>query len=227
MLIQEKAKRNKKGQLIVIGSILMIFGIVLLSYSYLQEKKILAFETMNLQLSDINKKEETEVNDAPIVENLPEQEENVPTEEVPEEQQPISIPYIGTLEIPQINLKRGFVDKNSSYNNINYAITILPSSTYPDVDKGNFILIAHSGTAAVSFFRYLYKLSVGDVAFVEYNNIRYQYRIVNIYYEAKDGTIAIRRNYDKTTMTLITCTYQDDTRQTVYILELESQIPLS
>ena len=65
------------------------------------------------------------------------------------------------------------------------------------------------------------------MAYVEYNNIRYQYRLVNIYYEEKTGTIALRRNYDKTTMTLITCTYQDDTKQTVYILELESQIPIN
>lgn len=227
MSTHEKNQKNRKGQFIVIGSFLMVIGIVLLSFSYVKEKKIKAFETMNLQLAEINRKEEIDIDEAPVVENLPTEEQEEVKEETAPSKPQIVIPYIGTLEIPQINLKRGFVAKDSPYNNINYAITTLPSSTYPDVDKGNFILVAHSGTAAISFFRNLYKLAVGDVAYVNYNNVRYQYRIVNIYYEPKTGTIALRRNYDKTTMTLITCTYQDDTRQTVYILELESQIPLS
>lgn len=225
MSTQKQIQKNRKGQFIVIGSFLMVIGIVLLSFSFIKEKKIKAFEAMNLQFSEVNKKEETNINNPPTVENLP--QETVPEEPKEEEPPRVIIPYIGTLEIPQINLKKGFVAKDSPYNNINYAVTTLPSSTYPDVEKGNFILVAHSGTAAISFFRNLYKLAVGDVAYVNYNNVRYQYRIVNIYYEPKTGTIALRRNYDKTTMTLITCTYQDDTKQTVYILELESQVPLS
>ncbi len=226
MSIQKKLKRNdknNKGQFIVIGSFLVVIGVVLFSYSYLQQKKIDVFETMNLQLASLNHKNDSKINNSPDVENLEEET----TGELSKDDEPINIPYVGTLEIPKINFKRGFVQKDSRYNNINYAVTTLPSSTYPDVDKGNFILVAHSGTAAISFFRNLYQLEVGDVAYVEYNNIRYQYRLVNIYYEEKTGTIALRRNYDKTTMTLITCTYQDDTKQTVYILELESQIPIN
>ncbi len=221
-MVGNQKKLSRKGLWIIIGSVFMIAGIVLLSFSYVREKKIDAFELMNLQLAQINKKEETEIQTSTEAENLPE-EEATPE---PIEEPSVSIPYIGTLEIPQINLRRGFVQKDSPYNNINYAITTLPSSTYPDVEKGNFILVAHSGTAAISFFRNLYKLSVGDVAYVEYNGVRYQYRIVNIYYEPKTGTVALRRNGEKTTMTLITCTYQDDTKQTVYILELESQMPM-
>lgn len=219
MSTHEETRQNNKGKFIVVGSLFMVVGIVLLSFSYFKEKKINAFETMNLQLSSINQKEETVIEDPPNVENLQEEEQESNPETV-------GIPYIGILEIPQINLKRGFVAKDSPYNNINYAITTLPSSTYPDVEKGNFILVAHSGSAAISFFRNLYKLAVGDVAYVEYNNVRYQYRIVNIYYVEKTGSVALRRNYDKTTMTLITCTYQDDSKQTVYILEQESQMAL-
>lgn len=217
--VSKKKTKSIKGSLIVIGSMMMIVGIVLVSYPYLKEKKIKAFETMNLQLSQENQKEE-EVSTTPEVENLP-------TEEVPPEEKPsVVIPYIGTLEIPKIKLKRGFVSKESPYNQINYAITILPSATYPDIEKGNFILVAHSGTAAISFFRNLYKLAINDVAYVEYNNVRYQYRLVTIYDEKKTGTVALRRDYNKTTMTLITCTYQDDTKQTVYVLELESKVAI-
>lgn len=219
MAIQPKKEKNRKGQFIVIGSFLMVVGIALLIFPYFKEKKIKAFETMNLQLAQVENQDDDEIPDAPEVENLP-------TGEMTSQPQ-ITIPYIGTLEIPKIKLKRGFVSKDSYYNNINYAVTTLPSSTYPDVEKGNFILVAHSGTAAISFFRYLYKLEIGDLAYVEYNNIRYQYRLKNIYYEEKTGTIALRRDYNKTTMTLITCTYQDDTKQTVYVFELETQIPVN
>lgn len=219
-------KENRKnGLLIICGSILMVLGILLLVFPYFKEKKIKAFETMNLQISDIYNKSDV-IEDAPEVENLPEDEEELtpPIEEGDSNQ--VVIPYIGTLEIPKIYLKRGFVAKDSYYNNINYAITTLPSSTYPDVENGNFILVAHSGTAAISFFRNLYKLVIGDVAYVEYQNIRYVYKIVNIYDVAKTGTVGIRRDANKTTMTLITCTYQDDSKQTVYILELESKLTI-
>ena len=42
----------------------------------------------------------------------------------------------------------------------------------------------------------------------------------NIYYVEKTGTVQIKRNTKKTTMTLITCTKNNDKLQTVYILEL-------
>ena len=50
----------------------------------------------------------------------------------------------------------------------------------------------------------------------------YTYKITNIYTQPKVGKIAIYRNYDKTTLTLITCTNHDSTTQTIYIAELES-----
>ena len=50
-------------------------------------------------------------------------------------------------------------------------------------------------------------------------NTTYTYKVVNIYKEEKDGTIAIYRNKEKSTLTLITCTKNDNTKQTVYILE--------
>ena len=49
---------------------------------------------------------------------------------------------------------------------------------------------------------------------------KYKYSIVNIYIVPKNGKVPIYRNYNKTTLTLITCTKNDDTTQTVYIAEL-------
>ena len=131
----------------------------------------------------------------------------------------ISYTYIGQLSIPKIRFKRGFVKKESKYNNIEYNVTIAKEADYPDVKNGNFILMAHSGDAPISFFEPLYKLELGDIATVSYNAKAYYYRLVKTYQVEKTGKIAIYRDYNKKTLTLITCTHDDLTKQSVYIFE--------
>lgn len=128
--------------------------------------------------------------------------------------------YLGVLEIPKIGLKRGFYNTDSKYNNIQYNVTMIGGSNLPDVDKGNLMLMAHSGDAYISYFAYLWMLGVGDHAYVTYNGRKYDYQVVNIYNVKKNGVAVIRRNTEKTTLTLITCTKDSDSSQTIYILEL-------
>lgn len=128
--------------------------------------------------------------------------------------------YLGYLTISKIGLKAGIPWKDSSMNNVDKGIYTLPVSNYPDIENGNLVLAAHSGNASISYFKNLWKLAVGDNANVSYNGKTYSYKIVNIYYVEKTGTVQIKRNTKKTSLTLITCTKDDDTLQTVYILEL-------
>lgn len=128
--------------------------------------------------------------------------------------------YLGVLEIPKIGLKRGFYNVGSRYNNIQYNVTMVEGSDLPDVVNGNLILMAHSGDAYISYFAYLYKLVIGDYVYITYNGITYKYQIVNIYNVLKTGSVTINRNEARTTLTLITCTKNSDTEQTVYIAEL-------
>ena len=128
--------------------------------------------------------------------------------------------YYGVLEIPRISLKRGFYNLDSKYNNIEYNVAMVEGSTMPDVVNGNLILMAHSGTAYIAYFEYLYMLNIGDYAYVTYNGVKYKYRFVNSYQVEKNGNVEIIRNYDKTPLTLITCTNDNDSSQTVYIAEL-------
>lgn len=130
---------------------------------------------------------------------------------------------IGFLQINKINLNVGLASKNSYYNNVNRNVEVLKVGDYPDVLNGNFILASHSGTSKVSYFRYLYKLSLNDIALVYYNDYIYHYKIVDIYNVPKVGSLEIKRNPNKTVMTLITCTKNSKTEQTVYILELFSK----
>ena len=132
----------------------------------------------------------------------------------------VSNRYLGYLTISKIGLKAGIPWKDSSMNNVDKGVYTLPVSNYPDVENGNLVLAAHSGNASISYFKNLWKLAVGDSANVSYNGKTYSYKIVDIYYVEKTGTVQIRRNTKKTTLTLITCTKDSDTLQTVYILEL-------
>ena len=128
--------------------------------------------------------------------------------------------YLGVLEIPAIRLKRGFYGLDSRYNNIKYNVTLVEGSSMPDEYQGNLILMAHSGDSYISFFAYLYKLNIGDECYITYNGNGYRYVITNIYNVQKNGVVSINRDRSKNTLTLITCTKDDDYSQTVYIAEL-------
>ncbi len=218
MLIQKKNKNNKKiknikkSHLLLIGSLLVFFGIVLLSYNHLLDLRNQVFSEMLLLFSESSPSEEEKV-DVPNIENVSNgtvyHEENIDYDK-----------YLGVIEIPRIGLKRGFYNTNSKYNSIEYNVTLIRGSTMPDVSGGNLMLMAHSGDAYISYFAYLYRLNIGNDIYITYNKNKYTYKIVNIYNVDKNGKVPIYRNYDKTTLTLITCTKDDSTKQTVYIAEL-------
>ena len=210
-------KNNNYKDMIVLGVILITFGITLMSNNYIKFKREEAFNDMNLML--LEKLSTNEVN-TEVKDNFEEEsslvEENTNYE--PEENNDFE-PYIGVLKIPKINLERGFYDKTSTLNNVDHNILFHSKSSYPNEDNGNVILASHSGTSSISYFKKLYLLEKGDLAYITYNDVVYTYKIVNIYYEEKDGNVAIYRKKDKTVLTLITCTKNDSTKQTVYILE--------
>ena len=157
--------------------------------------------------------------------------ENKEDKEKKNNKQPETIPqtentttgYIGYLEISKINLNKCFYYITSSENDVEKNIYVSPTSSYPDKEKGNLIIAAHSGTGWKAFFNELYQLNTGDQVNVLYKNKRYIYKINKIYKQEKTGKIAIYRDYEKTTLTLVTCTNNDSKTQTVYIAYLEKQ----
>lgn len=201
----EKLSKNAK---VTLGILLLFLGISCLLFTYFKTIKSNIFNEKNLKYFE-------EVDIAETIEEVV--DENVPEETTTPV---INYNYIGYLDIPKINLKRGFVSLNSKYNSISYNVMLIKGSSMPDVKNGNLILAAHRGNSSVSFFDKLYKLNLGDEANVTYNDKVYTYKLVNTYLEAKDGTIAIYRDENKTTLTLITCTRGDKKTQTVFIFEL-------
>lgn len=212
--------RLSRAQIIAVGTLFIMCGLLIFSSQYLLDKRNSLFEYINMQLyfNQIN----DDSDDPDVVEPTPE-----PTPEPQPEPEPevITESYVAVLEIPEISLKKGIYALGSRYNTVSRNVSILSPSQYPDVQGGNFVLAAHSGNGYLSFFRNLYKLSAGSYAYIYYNNIKYSYKITYIYKQPKTGTINVYRPYNKTTLMLITCTKDDESTQTVYVAELVAQEP--
>ena len=207
---------------IAAGVILIVGGTLALLSDYIKEKRDVVFSEMNLVLSTVSTDgiyldseeisevtNEEEINSSQT-ENIDNNEENSYTYEE----------YLGVIEISKIGLYKGFYNKNSSLNNVKFNLYVLPESNYPDTEKGNLLIAGHSGNYNNSYFANLYQLVKEDIINIYYEESKYIYKIVNIYNENKTGRVRIFRDKEKTTLTLITCTKDDDYHQTVYIAEL-------
>lgn len=206
-----KKKRISPNTVALIGAFVITLGGFLSFYNFINDKKLFAYDYMNEQIYNDN---ETEIYNVNTTEVATDEEEN----KIQIYQDIES--YIGYLEIPKIKFRRGFYNIDSGLNTVEANIEIIKGSEMPNVTNGNLIIAGHSGTGWKAFFKDLYKLEVGDEAIVTYAGVNYKYKITNIYKERNTGTVSIKRNYDKTTLTLITCTKDDSSTQTIYIAEL-------
>lgn len=201
---------NLKNKILVTtGVILITMGLTLLLSDYIKEKRDLVFSDINLEiLEEFNSQEQ-------------EKEEKEKEVEVVEEEPTEGYEYyIATIDIPKAEISRGFYNKASELNEVNSNILILKESDYPDKKNGNVILAAHSGNYSNSYFTNLNRLTNGDLAYITYKNKKYTYKITNIYDVEKTGTVSVYRNKNKSTLTLITCNLNDNTKQTIYVAEL-------
>ena len=217
-MLKRKTKNNnqRKSQLFIVGSFLIIVGIGILGRkivnNYLDKK-----QEQDL-INDFYEQQEEYVVDVPVMEEELVKEEVAEQEEKKETTTP-TINYIAVIKIPKIGLEKGLASKGSYWNNVNRNIEILSESDMPDVENGNVILAGHSGNSGVSYFRKLNKLQNDDTVSIVYNGKEYKYKMVNSYEIEKNGYAHIVRNAEKSTLTLITCKHNTD-KQIVVICEL-------
>lgn len=205
-------KRKKENKsLYLIGALLILSSVSIMIYKHFNEEQTNKIEEVSIQ--EYYKEEEYEKEQIEENKTI----ENNSKEEIKENKNVVN--YIAILRIPKINLKRGLVDKESKYNDIKYNIMIHDKSTYPDSVGGNVILLAHSGDSNISYFKNLYKLKLDDIIYLDYKNKTYEYKIVNIYDIEKNGKALIKKNTNKSTITLITCRANTN-KQIVLIGEL-------
>lgn len=215
---KENKNVNKKEQLIkLVASFIFLTGAFMyigrIGYNYYVELRDYqkAQEFLNIGKEEIEVIK-VDIDDEDTQEQPKQEEKKVP-----------NYNYIGVLEIPKINIKRGFLNINDKGNNVNKNLQVIKGSDMPDVKNGNLIIAAHSGNSYISYFKNLHKLSNDDVAYVYFNNIKYTYKVAGKYDAEKNGKVTIHRDNKKNTLTLITCSQTDKTKQIVYILELESE----
>ena len=209
---------DKKEQLIkLVASFIFLIG----SFMYIGR---IAYNYY-VELRDYNKAQEfLKIGKEEIEEiKVDNHEEEIKEQPKQEEKKTSNYNYIGVLEIPKINIKRGFLNIKDKGNNVNKNLQVIKGSDMPNVKNGNLIIAAHSGNSYISYFKNLNKLSNEDVAYVYFNNIKYTYKVVGKYDAEKSGKVTIHRDNKKNTLTLITCSQTDKTKQIVYILELESE----
>lgn len=206
-----KLKRNKNKGRLIIGSLLIVFGL------------LLAFGK-SIYNAYLNNKDNAMVNSF--------FEEKIPTDDLEEDITKTTThnkssnyknPYYAILEIPAISLKKGLVNIDSKNNNVNRNIQTLPTSDTPDIVGGTIILASHSGNSRVSYFKYLYKVNKDDFIYVYYNDIKYVYKVTSIYNQDKTGKISFSKN-NNSTLILTTCNQQQKGKQLIVISTLVDKL---
>lgn len=209
MLLKRKENKmdKKKSLLLVIGSLLIFISIFLFSFNYYNSYKDALKEQKNLDYF-YEKQEE-------IKEIIKDNKEDI-------EKVKVDSNYIAVLKIDKINLEKGLYEIGNSLNNVDYNIEILSGSNMPDVENGNLVLASHNGYLKESYFRNLYKVEIHDKISVFYDSYEYIYEVINTYKVEKTGTVKVIRNNNKNTLTLITCS--GDNEQLVVVAELINRI---
>ena len=201
----ENLKRSRK-HFFVFGSLIALFGIGIFCYPFFKTKVVEYQEEKKVaQFFEISSQEK---------ENIIDKKEKINTTQ--------KEPYIGILEIPLLNLKKGFYKIDDVNNNVNRNIQVIKGSDMPNVVNGTFILAGHSGSGVYSHFKNLYKLSLNDDLYIYYGENKYSYKIVDIYDVEKNGKVKIKRDGNQTYLVLITCRYNTN-KQIVIIAELLSK----
>ena len=123
--------------------------------------------------------------------------------------------YIGAIEIPSIKLKQGLAPPNSKDN---YVKIIKPYHT-PKEDGKVMILASHSGTSKVAFFNNLKNITINDLVYIYYDNIKYKYKVIKKYQIKKTGYFNMQNKENKTLLVLITCNQNNSKKQIVVICD--------
>lgn len=208
LLKKEKQIKNKRYSLIMfLGIFLLLLGVSYNIYNHYQQKKQDSVDNEKVEeFFEIREEKDSD------------EEVSVETPTVKEE----TDNYIGVLEIPKINLKKGIVDKTSASNNVNKNIYTLKETILPDEQINSHIILAgHSGNSYVSFFRNLKKLDMKDKVYFYYKGVKYIYEVSNKYEIEKTGTTELKQT-NISDITLITC-ISGTNKQVVYVATLIDQ----
>lgn len=119
--------------------------------------------------------------------------------------------YNSFIEIPSIELKRGLVNINNSYNNVKDNIETIEKT------DNRIILASHNGNNYNSYFGNLYKMDFGDKIYLYDNGSKYEYIFSDNYEIKKNGYADIYTDNTRKSIVLVTCKEDSSDAQVVYI----------
>ena len=138
-------KNIKKSHSLLFGSLLIFTGFVIVTWDYFLKMTDEVYSDMKISMMDDSTNNEVIIDNnlQNLVDNNSNENANTNTNtNITVEQQPVYNPpavdyskYHGVLEIPRIELKRGFYNIDSKYNNIEKNVTMVEGSSMPDIDK--------------------------------------------------------------------------------------------
>ena len=212
--IRNKTIRYKSRLYILVGFFFILMGLIIYSGKVIYNEY--------LERKDNQKVEEfLDIQDDRDVDEIYFDTEVI--EEIEDITTPADDNYIGVLEIPKINLKRGFLSIDNPDNTVSKNIQVIKESDMPDVENGLLIIAGHSGTGRLAFFKELHKLSDMDKVYIYYKNTKYTYTVIDKYEVEKTGRALIKRKKNITSLALITCNQEDKTKQIIYILRQDGR----
>ena len=130
-------RRKNKSRFLLIGSFLVFIGLSIFAsyniYNYYSNKK--DEKTANNFIEDLKSQKDNNLN----VDNI--EVDNKSNNKIENKNN-----YIGVLEIPTIDFKRGFFDIENRQNTVDKNIEVLINSDMPDITNGILAIAAHSGS---------------------------------------------------------------------------------
>lgn len=177
------------------GVLMVVVGILLISYPFYQEwkqnKEVRALEAALSLISDADGEEV----DLSEIENLPLSKENL--ENVLE------------LEIPFIDLNQLVLDETTDAN-LNIALTQIKKNQIPGV--GNFTIAGHRGYRDGRHFSNLSKVPVGEKVYLHTSDQTYVYELTSSEVVEATAVDVLDDHEGKDEITLITCTVSGKNR---------------
>ena len=118
-----------------------------------------------------------------------------------------------------MGLKRGIVDIDNKYNNVDYNIELIKK------DNDKIVLASHNGNYYYSYFGKLKDMELSDSINFYDNGRLYRFIYSDSYVIKKDGSANIYCSNNEKCIALITCLEDNDNAQIVYIGYLDSVEP--
>lgn len=184
---------NNKKLIIEIIAIIVIAACLCIGY-YQYDKSKNAVEEINNETDVISNNEDNIAAEEDIEENNENEEYAEADEEVIATTNVEN--QLGVLKVPSININRGFVkDEKNDGSCMNNNICAIDFNDKFYEKNNSLVLAAHGDMSTSGYFKQINELTSESKAYIEYNGVKYTYRLIGSYKDARgDKAISFNNN---------------------------------